>query len=284
MNQDKADFVFEIAEFTVLSWLSELMEKPIDSLFHGGTKETRPIYINKSFKRFYEIKPEIVEYDYKLDLFSLNLTDGHKKQILEAMGFVMYCIKTVFMAHSRIIKEHIEEALKQDKKTDSEDKKESSEMSNLHRKSYFSPDFWTNIGLAMDHQNSTFYITYIHPKLLERDQLGGLINKLLSNKKTLNNPDISQEKKEDWGSNWNITIQKFTIIDNQIKAENIEEITNQWNDMLKTKKRLGVSVKEIKESDIPHQFKIKTIPSIGELQNVHVACKEYENIDEFDEL
>jgi hypothetical protein len=94
MNEQRADIVFSIAEECISKWLAGLVNKSVDDLFNGDSisKTTRPLYINKSFKRFYEIKPIIVPYDYNCNFDIIN----ENKEAKEAVGFVMYSIKTIF--------------------------------------------------------------------------------------------------------------------------------------------------------------------------------------------
>lgn len=238
MNEQRANLVFEVAEACISSWLANLVGKSVDELFNGDSisKTTRPLYINKSFRRFYEIKPIIVPFDYNCDFDIIS----ENKEAKEAVGFIMYSIKTTFMTYIQLLKKHFDDGLDVPNEANIE----------------FSIKHLLNVGLAMD-KNETFYAQYIDPDIQKREHLGICMHRLLTDKVS-----------EDWSSNWYITSEQFNEIDNKIKKENIEEKYNKINEMIKNKNRIGISIKEIKESDIPHQYRIKSLPNISEFDNI----------------
>jgi hypothetical protein len=265
MNQEKADFVFEIAEFSIMSLLADILQTPIENLFPNMPKLTRPIYINKSFKRFYEIKPDIIDYDKTSD-FTLLSNDSElnleiKNKLRESVGFVIYCIKTVFTSYIQLLQKHKEE---NQEKIDVENTEE------IQENGIINLDILTHTGLSWDDNTKSFYIVYFHSDIVKKNQLELYISKLIMEKKT----GLKQTQTE-WDMNWNITQQQLIQLEEKIKNDKIEENDAKINKFFKTKKRIGISIKEIKESEIPHQYRIKSLPTLDVLNNVS-----YQNTDD----
>lgn len=218
---DKAKFVFEVAEYVIMDWISYLIDKPLNSIFKGGSRMTKSLYIDAkdpdtNANMVYEIKPSIVPHDYELNLNGLN------KQCLEAVGFIIYCIKTVYLSIIELLKEYVKNA-------------ENNDQSNDNYLLY--KELINDIKLSMAN-NHTFYGTYIHPDLVKKDQLEVCINKLLK--------DASDNKKsDDWDINWAITTRQLELLNKDIENDNINKLCDERNIKLKTKKRIGIIINKI---------------------------------------
>lgn len=236
----KADLIFELAAPVVCEWLSKISGIPLDVLNGGEYNLTRAIYLNKSFKRFYEVKAIVTETPRT---FSLN--NDTPKELLEALGAIIYAVKAVFASFISTIQvpDQFQEQAK----------------------------ILKNIGLALDNSTNTFYAKYIDPNLAHREYLGISLDKLLHQQNI-----EAQEHHDKPDKVWYKTLDEFNAIDKKIKEERLEEKADEITNLWKNKARIAITFDVVSEAEIPHHYRISTLPKFVDAQYMDTDHKSME--------
>ena len=94
-------------------------------------------------------------------------------------------------------------------------------------------NFLNKTELCLDENNDTFYLTYIHPYIHEKNKLENSISNLLNEKKNVENPL--------WTSEWNDKLTLLNDIEKKIKCSDALKDVKTYNDKL-IKNRIGISI------------------------------------------
>jgi len=216
---------FDVAEVPVRNWISYFTEKSSEDLFKDKINKADSIWLHptKPGEKYIELKIKMVSKDYKHSIGD----SVNEKRVQDAIQFLAYSINTVY--HPIVAK--IDD----------------------------NPNDIKNITVAWDEKNYIYIPQYTPPPVKKLNVLTNQVNYLLSCKENVMKDGTETQRKE-----WHADYKK--VLDDQTEArkevEPLKEQINEKNKYLESCKRIGISVKKYKESQLPKTMFMKNLPTI----------------------
>lgn len=198
-------FLFEIAEHAIHEWLSQVTDITIPN-DNNVLKYTRALDIVGKNGKKYKVEAKLVSNKYNIN------TKDMDPNVLEAVGVVVYAIKTVYVAiASSIVKQ----------------------------------GYPMNIGVKLNEECGYFDVQYIHKYWTEHEDIDKHISQLLQTKQDAHQNGNESAEAIEWNNKWQQAETVLRELDEKIKQENIYELVDKRNKQYEKLMKLGIYVKEI---------------------------------------
>ena len=226
LDPKRRQFVNETAEFIIIKWITTILPETAQ-LFTNGMDHTRPFYIQQNMQNGYSIEykgpyfkiyPDIVDYNYIVDVSMINDNDMAK----QAIGVIGYCINTVYTAIIQLLKDMDQKNMLLVDKDD--------DIFNLSICKLLSC-----LTISYDENKHMFYFKYFDELDSKKAIVERKINQLLNQKQ-------SGKATGNWSEEWKISQDALETIEQSSGLDVAVQVRERWEEILSKLPRIGIKI------------------------------------------
>jgi len=192
--------IFGIAEPVIQKLLGKILEKNPEEFFGKDFCKEEPMIL---------YVPSITYSKYSIQLINTGNTHNihienynSNEEMMKCIGYMFYCIKQVYVYIAKTLDNSI----------------------------------INNTSLVLDENTDTYYIKYIHPLEVKKNEIENNISKLLCSK------PLNMDKL--WNVEWNDNQCLLKNVENDIKKLNVYDIQKKYNDVF-IQHHIGISINKL---------------------------------------